>query len=144
MRLVSQVQEFVIEVKIRLFAFLHERSVNLAEIILSGQYCFSETNFEISLIKCKIFRDIKFIWVFYNIGLLDDYDVLVSTAILISELVKPLKKCLNFNLTWDCFIKKLYQIYVYNDALVQHNLPIFIGQVRYYMLLKKCSMAFAT
>ncbi|XP_011647175.1 uncharacterized protein LOC105433514 isoform X2 [Pogonomyrmex barbatus] len=98
MRLVSQAQEFVIEVKIRLFALLHDRSVNLAEIFLTG--------------------------------LLNDYDALVSTAILISELVKPLKKCLNFNLTWDCFIKKLYQIYVYNDALVQNNLPTFISQLR--------------
>ncbi|XP_011875803.1 PREDICTED: uncharacterized protein LOC105566421 isoform X2 [Vollenhovia emeryi] len=104
MRLVSQAQEFVIEVKIRLFALLHERSVNLAEIFLTG--------------------------------LLNDYDALVSTAILISELVKPLKKCLNFNLTWDCFIKKLYQIYVYNDALVQNNLPTFIGQLRKLLPLK--------
>lgn len=36
MRLVSQAQEFVIEVKIRLFALLHDRSVNLAEIFLTG------------------------------------------------------------------------------------------------------------
>ncbi|XP_018340094.1 PREDICTED: uncharacterized protein LOC108747233 isoform X4 [Trachymyrmex septentrionalis] len=104
MRLVSQAQEFVIEVKIRLFALLHDRSVNLAEIFLTG--------------------------------LLNDYDALVSTAIIISELVKPLKKCLNFNLTWDCFIKKLYQIYVYNDALVQNNLPTFIGQLRKLLPLK--------
>ncbi|XP_012523732.2 uncharacterized protein LOC105829433 isoform X6 [Monomorium pharaonis] len=104
MRLVSQAQEFVIEVKIRLFALLHDHSVNLAEIFLTG--------------------------------LLNDYDALVSTAILISELVKPLKKCLNFNLTWDCFIKKLYQIYVYNDALVQNNLPTFIGQLRKLLPLK--------
>lgn len=67
----------------------------------------------------------------HNVGLLDDYDALVATAILISELVKPLKDYLfKFNLTWDCFIKKLYQIYVYNDALVQNNLPTFIGQVK--------------
>ncbi|XP_018392119.1 PREDICTED: putative uncharacterized protein DDB_G0293878 isoform X1 [Cyphomyrmex costatus] len=104
MRLVSQAQEFVIEVKIRLFALLHDRSVNLAEIFLTG--------------------------------LLNDYDALVSTAIIISELAKPLKKCLNFNLTWDCFIKKLYQIYVYNDALVQNNLPTFIGQLRKLLPLK--------
>ena len=81
--------------------------------------------------------DVKFIWISHNTGLLNDYDALVSTAIIISELVKPLKKCLNFNLTWDCFIKKLYQIYVYNDALVQNNLPTFIGQVKYSILLKK-------
>lgn len=68
---------------------------------------------------------------FYDIGLLDDYDALVSTANLISELVNPLKEYLfKFNLTWECFIKKLYQIYVYNDALVQNNLPTFIGQVK--------------
>ena len=68
---------------------------------------------------------------FYDTGLLDDYDALVSTANLISELVNPLKEYLfKFNLTWECFIKKLYQIYVYNDALVQNNLPTFIGQVK--------------
>ncbi|XP_011261886.2 uncharacterized protein LOC105254722 isoform X3 [Camponotus floridanus] len=106
MRLVSQAQEFVIEVKVRLFVLLHDHSVNnLAEIFLTG--------------------------------LLDDYDALVATAILISELVKPLKEYLfKFNLTWDCFIKKLYQIYVYNDALVQNNLPTFIGQLRKLLPLK--------
>jgi len=87
--------------------------------------------------------NVKFIWISHNTGLLNDYDALVSTAIIISELVKPLKKCLNFNLTWDCFIKKLYQIYVYNDALVQNNLPTFIGQVKYSVLLKKF-VTFAT
>lgn len=40
MRLVSQAQEFVIEVKIRLFALLHDRSVNLAEIFLTGNTTF--------------------------------------------------------------------------------------------------------
>ncbi|XP_072759086.1 uncharacterized protein [Anoplolepis gracilipes] len=106
MRLVSQAQEFVIEVKVRLFVLLHDHSVNnLAEIFLTG--------------------------------LLDDYDALVATAILISELVKPLKEYLfKFNLTWDCFIKKLYQLYVYNDALVQNNLPTFIGQLRKLLPLK--------
>ncbi|XP_032672363.1 uncharacterized protein LOC116844645 isoform X6 [Odontomachus brunneus] len=106
MRLVSQAQEFVLEVKVRLLALLHDRSVsNLAEIFLTG--------------------------------LLVDYDALVSTAIQISELVKPLKEYLfKFNLTWDCFIKKLYQIYVYNDPLVQNNLPTFISQLRKLLPLK--------
>lgn len=37
MRLVSQAQEFVIEVKVRLLALLHDQSVNnLAEIFLTG------------------------------------------------------------------------------------------------------------
>lgn len=74
---------------------------------------------------------VKMIWLSRDTGLLDDYEALVSTAIQISELVKPLKEYLfKFNLTWDCFIKKLYQIYVYNDPLVQNNLPTFIGQVK--------------
>ncbi|XP_053976246.1 uncharacterized protein LOC128875001 isoform X1 [Hylaeus volcanicus] len=106
MRLVSQAQEFVVEVKVRLLALLHDRSVNnLAEIFLTG--------------------------------LLDDYDALISTASQISELVKPLKDHLcKFNLSWDCFIKKLYQIYVYDDPLVQNNLPPFIGQLRKLLPLK--------
>ncbi|KAL0113937.1 hypothetical protein PUN28_011338 [Cardiocondyla obscurior] len=104
MRLVSQAQEFVIEVKIRLIALLHDRSANLAELFLT----------------C----------------LLNDYDSLVSTAIFISELVKPLKKCFNSNLTWVCLFKKLYQIYVYNDALLQNNLPTFIGQLKKLLPLK--------
>ncbi|XP_076174417.1 uncharacterized protein LOC143150204 isoform X2 [Ptiloglossa arizonensis] len=103
MRLVSQAQEFVVEVKVRLLALLHDRSVNnLAEIFLT-----------------------------------DDYDALISTASQISELVKPLKDHLcKFNLSWDCFIKKLYQIYVYDDPLVQNNLPPFIGQLRKLLPLK--------
>lgn len=69
------------------------------------------------------------------VGLLDDYDALISTASQISELVKPLKDHLcKFNLSWDCFIKKLYQIYVYDDPLVQNNLPPFIGQVNKLIL----------
>ncbi|XP_014486001.1 PREDICTED: uncharacterized protein LOC106750284 isoform X4 [Dinoponera quadriceps] len=106
MRLVSQAQEFVVEVKVRLLALLNDRSEsNLAEIFLTG--------------------------------LLDDYDALVSTAIQISDLVKPLKDYLfKFNLTWDCFIKKLYQIYVYNDPFVQDNLPMLIGQMRKLLPLK--------
>lgn len=37
MRLVSQAQEFVLEVKVRLLELLHDRSVsNLAEIFLTG------------------------------------------------------------------------------------------------------------
>jgi len=75
--------------------------------------------------ECK-----KNIWIFHDIGLLDDYDALVSTATQISELVKPLKEYFKFNLTWDCFVKKLYQIYVYNDALVQNNVPTFFRQVK--------------
>lgn len=74
---------------------------------------------------------------FSYVGLLDDYDALVSAAIKISALVKPLKDYLfKFNLTWDCFIKKLYQIYVYNDGFVQKNLPTFIDQVKLHVRLE--------
>ncbi|XP_026827256.1 probable serine/threonine-protein kinase DDB_G0282963 isoform X6 [Ooceraea biroi] len=109
MKLVSQAQEFVVEVKVRLFALLHDQHANnLAEIFLTD--------------------------------LLDDYDALVSTATEISELVKPLKEYLfKFNLTWDCFIKKLYQIYVYNDALVQNNVSTFFRQVKELESLKTVS-----
>ena len=67
-----------------------------------------------------------------RVGLLDGYDALISTASQISELVEPLEKehLCKFNLTWECFNKKLYQNYVYTDPLVQNNLPPFIGQVR--------------
>nr|XP_033341608.1 uncharacterized protein LOC117229303 [Megalopta genalis] len=68
-------------------------------------------------------------------GLLDDYDALISTASQISELVKPLKGYL-CKLTWDCFIKKLYQIYVYDDPMLQNNLSPFIGQLRKLLPLK--------
>ncbi|XP_017793534.1 PREDICTED: uncharacterized protein LOC108575287 [Habropoda laboriosa] len=110
MRLVSLAQEYVVEVKVRLLALLHDRSVNnLAEIFI--------------------------------IGLLEDYDALMSTALTISEFVRPLKDHLcqfncKFPLSWDCFIKKLYQIYIYDDPLVQNNLPPFIGQLRKHSPLK--------
>ncbi|XP_076395121.1 uncharacterized protein LOC100882720 isoform X2 [Megachile rotundata] len=106
MRLVNLTQGFVIEVKVRLLALLHDRSVNnLAEIFLTG--------------------------------LLDDYDALISTASKITEFVKPLTDHLcKFNLSWECFIKKLYQIYVYDDPLVQNNLPSFIEQLKKLVPLK--------
>ncbi|CAL7937735.1 unnamed protein product [Xylocopa violacea] len=110
MRLVSLAQEFVVEVKVRLLALLHDRSVNnLAEIFLTG--------------------------------LLDDYDALISTALKIYEFVKLLKDHLGkFNcklpLSWGSFIKKLYQIYIYDDPLIQNNLPPFIGQLRKLLPLK--------
>ncbi|XP_076651580.1 uncharacterized protein LOC143358372 isoform X1 [Halictus rubicundus] len=68
-------------------------------------------------------------------GLLDDYDALISTASQISELVKPLKGYL-CKFTWDCFIKKLYQIYVYDDPMLQNNLSPFIGELRKLLPLK--------
>lgn len=68
------------------------------------------------------------------VGLLDDYDALITTAVKISEFVKLLKDHLGkfnyeFPLPWAAFIKKLYQIYIYDDPFIQNNLPPFIGQV---------------
>ncbi|XP_017888915.1 uncharacterized protein LOC108630248 [Ceratina calcarata] len=110
MKLVSLAQEFVVEVKVRLLALLHDNNVNnLAETFLTG--------------------------------LLDDYDALISTALKISEFVKLLKdhlgkfKC-KFPLSWGSFIKKLYQIYIYDDPLIQNNLPPFISQLRKLLPLK--------
>ncbi|XP_015434786.1 PREDICTED: uncharacterized protein LOC107190491 [Dufourea novaeangliae] len=104
MRLVSQARQFVVKVKVRLLALLHDHSENnLAEIFLTG--------------------------------LLDDYDALISTASQISELLKPLKGYL-CKFTWDCFFKKLYQIYVYDDPLVHNNLSTFIIQLRKLLPLK--------
>ncbi|XP_043790535.1 uncharacterized protein LOC122713817 isoform X3 [Apis laboriosa] len=103
MRLVSLAQEFVIEVKVHLLALLHDLNVNnLAEVFLTG--------------------------------LLDDYDALITTAVKISKFVKLLKDHLGkfyykFPLPWTAFIKKLYQIYIYDDPFIQDNLPPFIGQV---------------
>ena len=64
-------------------------------------------------------------------GMLDGYDALISTALQISELVKPVETeyFQKFNLTWESFNKKLYQDYVYTDPLIQNKLPPFIGQV---------------
>ncbi|OAD59262.1 hypothetical protein WN48_09528 [Eufriesea mexicana] len=102
MRLVSLAQKFVVEVKVRLLALLHDLSVNnFAEIFFTG--------------------------------LLDDYDALITTAVKISEFVKLLKDHLGkfnykFPLPWAAFIKKLYQIYIYDDPLIKNNLPPFIDQ----------------
>lgn len=73
---------------------------------------------------------VSFIYCVFRTGLIDDYDALISTASKITEFVKPLTDHLcKFNLSWECFIKKLYQIYVYDDPLVQNNLPSFVEQV---------------
>ncbi|KAG7200591.1 hypothetical protein KM043_001150 [Ampulex compressa] len=61
--------------------------------------------------------------------LCNNFDALVSIASKIFELV-PLKDHLcKFPLAWDCFIKKLYQIYVFNDPWVQDSLPLFFTQI---------------
>lgn len=127
MRLVSQAQEFVVEVKVRLLALLHDRSVNnLAEIFLTGSLNgILESDLSVLIDRSEYSLYIS------SPGLLDDYDALISTASQISELIQPLKDHLcKSNLSWDCFVKKLYQIYVYDDPLVQNNLPPFIGQVK--------------
>ncbi|XP_033232159.1 uncharacterized protein LOC117183100 isoform X2 [Belonocnema kinseyi] len=107
MRLVSQAQEFVVEVKVQLLTLLHNQRINhLAEIFLTR--------------------------------MLDGYDALISTALQISELVKPVETeyFQKFNLTWESFNKKLYQDYVYTDPLIQNKLPPFIGQLRKLLPLK--------
>lgn len=53
----------------------------------------------------------------------------------ISEFVKLLKDHLGkfnykFPLPWAAFIKKLYQIYIYDDPFIQNSLSPFIGQVK--------------
>ena len=69
--------------------------------------------------------------------MLDGYDALISTAIQISELIKPVEKeyFQKFNLTWECFNKTLYQDYVYTDPLIQNKLPPFISQVNVIRLV---------
>lgn len=132
MRVVSLVLELVVEVKVQLLALLHDHSVNnLAEIFLTGQYkrFYFKYNYFYLLMQLS-----PFIFMFFPVGLVDDYDALLLTALKISDIVKPLKDHLrkfnyNYTLTWDCFITKLYQIYIYDDPLVQNNLLPFIGKV---------------
>lgn len=70
--------------------------------------------------------------------MLDGYDALIATALQVSQLIKPVEKeyFQKFNLTWECFNKKLYQDYVYTDPLIQNRLPPFIGQLRKLLPLK--------
>ena len=35
-----------------------------------------------------------------------------------------------FNLSWDILCKHMYQSIIYNNPLIQNNLPIFISQVK--------------
>lgn len=130
MRLVSLAQKFVVEVKVRLLALLHDLSVNnFAEIFFTGTKIIY---LKLNDLFLPFNRNVTSIHFF--IGLLDDYDALITTAVKISEFVKLLKDHLGkfnykFPLPWAAFIKKLYQIYIYDDPLIKNNLPPFIDQV---------------
>nr|CAD7258739.1 unnamed protein product [Timema shepardi] len=99
-RLESQVQEFVIEAKVRQLELLHreKQTPEIAQIFLTG--------------------------------LLDGYEKLCLAAKQLMTLLHPLEKehLQKFNLTWEVLNKHLYQSCVYTDPLVQNNLPVYIGQ----------------
>nr|CAD7452856.1 unnamed protein product [Timema tahoe] len=101
-RLESQVQEFVIEAKVRQLELLHreKQTPEIAQIFLTG--------------------------------LLDGYEKLCLAAKQLMTLLHPLEKehLQKFNLTWEVLNKHLYQSCVYTDPLVQNNLPVYIGQLR--------------
>ncbi|GFG32204.1 hypothetical protein Cfor_02029, partial [Coptotermes formosanus] len=99
-RLESQVQEFVIEAKVRQLELLHreQQTPELAQIFLTG--------------------------------LLEGYDKLCLAAKQLAPLLQQLETehLQRFNLTWEVLNKHLYQSCVYTDPLVQSNLPHYIGQ----------------
>ncbi|XP_066991500.2 mucin-5AC isoform X2 [Anabrus simplex] len=101
-RLESQVQEFVIEAKVRQLEILHreQQTPELAQIFLTG--------------------------------LLEGFDKLCLAAKQLAPLLQQLETehLQRFNLTWEVLNKHLYQSCVYTDPLVQTNLPLYIGQLR--------------
>ncbi|XP_063221682.1 uncharacterized protein LOC134530617 isoform X2 [Bacillus rossius redtenbacheri] len=101
-RLEAQVQEFVIEAKVRQLELLHreKQTPEIARIFLTG--------------------------------LLEGYEKLCIAARLLIKLLEPLEKghLQKFNLTWEVLNKHLYQSCVYTDPLVQNNLPHYIAQLR--------------
>ncbi|XP_015603385.1 uncharacterized protein LOC107271664 isoform X2 [Cephus cinctus] len=101
MRLVGQVQEFLLDVKVHLLGLLHDHHIdNLAEVFLIG---LSDGYDALISATSKI-------------------------SPLVEPLEK--EYLCKFNLTWKCLNKKLYQNYVYTDSRVQDNLQPFIGQLR--------------
>ncbi|XP_034947962.1 putative uncharacterized protein DDB_G0282133 isoform X2 [Chelonus insularis] len=65
--------------------------------------------------------------------LLNGYDVIINTAIQVSELTKLLeeKHLSKFNLTWEFFNKKLYQNYVYlYEPIIRNILPCIMRQLQ--------------
>ncbi|XP_069688836.1 uncharacterized protein [Periplaneta americana] len=101
-RLESQVQEFVIEAKVRQLELVHRGpdTPELAQVFLTG--------------------------------LLEGYDKLCLAAKQLAPLLQQLESehLQRFNLTWEVLNKHLYQSCVYTDPLVQNNLPHYIGQLR--------------
>ncbi|KAJ9589026.1 hypothetical protein L9F63_017670 [Diploptera punctata] len=101
-RLEAQVQEFVIEAKVRQLELLHRehQTPELAQIFLTG--------------------------------LLEGYDKLCLAAKQLAPLLHQLEAehLQRFSLTWEVLNKHLYQSCVYTDPLVQNNLPHYIGQLR--------------
>ncbi|KAK7873317.1 hypothetical protein R5R35_011373 [Gryllus longicercus] len=101
-RLESQVQEFVIEAKVRQLELLHreEQTPEVAQIFLRG--------------------------------LLEGFEKLCRGAKQLTPLLQQLEAehLQRFNLTWEVLNKHLYQSCVYTDPLVQNNLPLYIGKLR--------------
>lgn len=100
-RLEAQVQEFVIEAKVRQLELLHreKQTPQLSRMFLTG--------------------------------LLDSYKKLMSAATQLAPLLEQLQKVhLNkFNVTWKVLNQHLYQSCVYTDPLVQNNVPLFISEL---------------
>lgn len=100
-RLESQVQEFVIEAKVRQLELLHgeKDSPELPHLFITG--------------------------------LLDSYKKLMTAATQLIPLLEQLQnEHLNkFNLTWKVLNQHLYQSCVYTDPLVQNNVPVFIAML---------------
>ncbi|XP_044003434.1 putative uncharacterized protein DDB_G0282133 isoform X2 [Aphidius gifuensis] len=65
--------------------------------------------------------------------LLNGYDILISTAVHVSKLLKPLEErhLKQFSLTWEFFNKKLYQNYIYfYEPTIRNILPSVVCQLR--------------
>ncbi|XP_075221914.1 uncharacterized protein LOC142324799 isoform X2 [Lycorma delicatula] len=100
-RLEAQVQEFVIEAKVRQLELLHreKETPQLSRMFLTG--------------------------------LLDSYKKLMSAATQLAPLLEQLQKVhlSKFNVTWKVLNQHLYQSCVYTDPLVQNNVPHFISEL---------------
>ena len=70
---------------------------------------------------------------FLFIGLLTNYEKLVSAAQYLSPALADLEAhhLSQFSLTWKLVNQHLYQHIIYQEPLIQNNVPIFISQVCY-------------
>ena len=77
--------------------------------------------------------------IFISSELLDGYERLCNACQHLSPVMIELENehLSQFSLTWEVLNKYLHQSIIYSDPIIQNNVPIFISQVIFLVMLEK-------